>query len=256
MPSDFMISLIIPAYNEIHCIGQTIAEVKAYFEQQGYTYEIIISADGDDGTRELVAEMAKIDSTLKIIGNIERRGKGHAIREGVALSQGDLIGFIDADNKTPIEEFDKVKPLLDNGYDVVIGSRALQGARIERSQRWYCRVGSVGFRIFMQTIAGLHHIPDTQCGFKFFQRHVAMSLFPRQRIDGYMFDVEILYLAQQAGYRIGQVPIRWRDDGDSRLELLRGNIRNVVDIFRIRFLHSQVTVAHSLRPAPTNRVGD
>lgn len=237
MPSDFMISLILPAFNEVNSIGQTIGEIKVYFEQQRYTYEIIVSADGNDGTRELVAEMAKTDPTLKIIGSVKRRGKGHAVREGVSLSQGDFVGFIDADNKTPIEEFDKVKPLLDNGYDVVIGSRALRGAFIERRQPWYRRVGSVCFRIFRRTIVGLHHIPDTQCGFKFFQRHVAMSLFPRQRVDGGVFDVEILYLAQQAGYRIGQVPIRWRDDGDSRTELLRGNIRNFIDIFRIRFLH-------------------
>ena len=81
----------------------------------------------------------------------------------------------------------------------------------------------------------LTDIPDTQCGFKFFQRCVALDLFKRQRIDGYMFDVEILYLAQQTGYRIGQVPIHWRDDGDSRLALVRGNMRNVRDIFSIRF---------------------
>jgi dolichyl-phosphate beta-glucosyltransferase len=141
---------------------------------------------------------------------------------------------MDADNKTPIDEYDKIKPLLHTGYDLVIGSRRLLEAVIERPPPWYRRLGSSGFGLFVHTVVGLRDIPDTQCGFKFFQQHVARDLFTRQRIDGYMFDVEILYLARQAGYRIGQVPVRWRADGDSRLDLVRGNLRNVRDIFSIR----------------------
>jgi dolichyl-phosphate beta-glucosyltransferase len=127
----------------------------------------------------------------------------------------------------------------------VIGSRALRESRIERRQPLYRRLGSRGFSVFMHTVVGLPGIVDTQCGFKFFQRRAALDLFSRQKIDGYMFDVEILYLAQKAGYRIAQVPIRWRDDGDSRLVLLGGNVRNVIDIFRIRF--------GSARPAEPSR---
>jgi dolichyl-phosphate beta-glucosyltransferase len=118
---------------------------------------------------------------------------------------------------------------------VVIGSRALADSRIEKPQPLYRRLGSRGFHVLMRTVVGLSGITDTQCGFKFFRRDVALDLFRRQRIDGYMFDVEILYLARRAGYRIAQVPVRWRDDGDSRLALLSGNFRNVVDLFRIRF---------------------
>jgi dolichyl-phosphate beta-glucosyltransferase len=126
-------------------------------------------------------------------------------------------------------------PLLEQGYDLVIGSRGLGESTIERAQPLYRRVGSKGFRVFMHLATGLSHIPDTQCGFKFLQRDVAKDLFARQRIDGYMFDVEILYLAQRAGYKLGQVPIRWRDDGDSRLQLVAGNLRNVRDVLSIRF---------------------
>ena len=115
-----------PAYNEVNSIVQTIEQVKAYFEQRQYTYEIIVSADGNDGTRELVAEMAKTDAGLKVIGSMERRGKGYGIRQGIALAHGEIIGFVDADNKTPIEEYDKVEPLLRTGYDIVIGSRDYQ----------------------------------------------------------------------------------------------------------------------------------
>ena len=229
------VSVIIPAYNEVSCIAQTIAEAKSYFTGRGGKHEIIVSADGNDGTRELAADMARSDPTLKVIGSVERRGKGHGIRQGMMLAQGDILGFIDADNKTPIEEFDKFLPLLQQGYEVVIGSRAMRESRIERAQPLYRRLGSKGFGLFMHTVVGLDDIIDTQCGFKFFQRRVALDLFMRQRIDGYMYDVEILYLAEQARYRIAQVPVRWRDDGDSRLQLVSGNIRNFLDILHIRF---------------------
>jgi dolichyl-phosphate beta-glucosyltransferase len=229
------VTLILPAYNEVKRIAQTLGEAKAYFREREFTYEIIVSADGSDGTRELVAEMARNDPALRVIGSVERRGKGYGIRQGVLLARGQIIGFADADNKTPIGEFDKFEPWLRQGYEVVIGSRAMRESYIERVQPRYRRLGSKGFSIFMHAVLGLHDINDSQCGFKFFQRHVALDLFRRQRIDGYMFDVEILHLAAQAGYRIAQVPVRWRDDKDSRLALLSGNLRNVIDIFRIRF---------------------
>lgn len=235
MLSEPGVSVIVPAYNEVHRMARTIGEITAYFEKRQSTCEVIVSADGNDGTRELVADIARTDPRLQVIGSVVRRGKGYGIRQGVALAQGKIIGFVDADNKTPMDEYDKVEPLLHTGYDIVIGSRGLPEAVIERPQPWYRRMGSRGFGLFMHTVVGLRDIPDTQCGFKFFQNHMARDLFARQRIAGYMFDVEILYLARQAGYRIGQVPVRWRDDGDSRLALVRGNLRNVRDIFSIRF---------------------
>ena len=122
------ISLILPAYNEVQRVAGTIAEAKSSFERRNYTYELIVSADGDDGTRELVAKMAKTDPTVKVTGSVERRGRGYGICQGVALAQGEVIGFADADNKTPIEEFGKFETWLRDGYEVVIGSRALRGS--------------------------------------------------------------------------------------------------------------------------------
>jgi len=118
---------------------------------------------------------------------------------------------------------------------VVFGSRAGSQATIENPQKWYRRVGSFGFKIAMRLICGLWSIGDTQCGFKFYRAAVARDLFGRMRIDGYMFDVDLLFLAQQTGYRMKEVGIRWRDDGDSRLALVSGNWENMIDLFRIRF---------------------
>ena len=230
------ISLILPAYNEARVIPVTIGEAVRYFDSRGLSYQIIVAADGTDGTREIVRKMAATNPALIATGADARRGKGLGIREAVAIASGAVIGYADADNKVPIEDFDKVRPVLEAGVDVVIGTRR-EGATIERAQPLYRRIGSVGFHFFMQTVVGLGGIQDTQCGFKFFQHNVAKELFRRQKIDGYMFDVEILAISRRLGYRIAQVPIRWRDDADSRLNLVSGNLRNVRDIFRIGLAH-------------------
>jgi dolichyl-phosphate beta-glucosyltransferase len=228
------ITLILPAFNEAKRIRQTIEEAVDYLQGKGYAFEIIVAADGEDGTREIVKEMSQRDSRLQVIGSSERRGKGRGIREAVEIARGAIIGYADADNKVPIEDFDKLEPLLKEGYPVVIGSRGLPTSRIDRKQPWFRRVGSKGFYYFMQTAVGLPGIHDTQCGFKFFEANAAKTIFGAQQIDGYMFDVEILALARKLGMKIAEIPIRWRDDADSRLELVRGNLQNVKDIFRIR----------------------
>jgi len=228
------LSLIIPAYNEAGSIRRTLQLCQGYLDGQGYPYEIIVGADGDDGCREIVKQLAETDPRLHVFGTPGRGGKGKAVRTGVARASGEIIGFADADYKTPIEELAKVLPWFGRGYDIVIGSRAAAGAQIRVRQPWYRRLGSWAFGVGMRAVTGLHGICDTQCGFKFFRRYVARDLFGRQCIDGYMFDVEILYLAQQAGYRIQEVGVTWQDDGDSRLELLSGNWRNFRDILRIR----------------------
>src|ERR1035441_7786072 len=262
------ISLILPAYNEVRIIPVTIGEAVRYFESRGLRYQIIVAADGTDGTREIVREMAIANPALVATGADGRRGKGRGIREGgaiatpeivpkvaiatralvgtgaearrgkglgireaVAIAPGAIIGYADADNKVPIDDFDKFRPVLAAGADMAIGSRR-GAAVIERAQPLYRRVGSVGFRWFMRTVVGLAGIQDTQCGFKFFQHAVAKELFLRQKIDGYMFDVEILAIARRLGYRIEQLPIRWRDDADSRFNLISA-LRDVHEIFRI-----------------------
>ena len=233
------ITLILPAYNESATIRRTITRTVDYFQLRQYRYEIIAAIDGDDGARELVAEMSKTNPAIKVTGHSGRCGKGRGIREAIRISTGAVIGYADADYKVPIEEFDKIQPLLVQGYDVVIGSRGLAKSVVERKQPLYRRLGSRGFAVFMRAVVGLAGISDTQCGFKFFTRAAALRLFAAQKIDGYMFDVEILSIAQLLGYRIAETPIRWQDDGDSRLQLFRGNLRNVIDIFRIRRMRPQ-----------------
>jgi dolichyl-phosphate beta-glucosyltransferase len=237
------VTLIIPAFNEAAVIRDTINEAFAYFDARGTALEVIVSADGTDGTREVARALAVSGRSIQVIGEPLRRGKGRGVREAAALATGEVVGFADADNKTPITEFDKIERALFDGNDVVIGSRGLPQSRIDRPQPFYRRLGSWGFGIFMHACVGLDDIIDTQCGFKFFRSNVARDLFAAQRIDGYMFDIEILYLARRRGYKIAQVPVRWRDDGDSRLQLISGNIRNVRDVLSVRRQHRSARLA-------------
>ncbi len=228
-----MVSVVVPAYNEVGTIAATLGEIVDHLSRKPYDFEIIVAADGDDGTREAARALAEKEPRIKVIGDRVRRGKGYGVRQGVCLAAGDVIGFVDADNKTPISEFDKFEAPFAEGFDVVIGSRRLQASAIERPQQWHRRIGSRVFAAVMHAVIGLRDIADTQCGFKFFSKTAAKDIFARQHVDGYMFDVEVLDLATRGGYRVAQVPVRWRDDHDTRMPLVRGNIRNTIDILRI-----------------------
>jgi dolichyl-phosphate beta-glucosyltransferase len=227
------LSIIIPAYNEAATIARTLTLVRDYLDGQGRSFEVILAADGNDGTREKARKLVGDDERFTVIGSAERGGKGRGVRSGFEIARGQIVGFVDADYKTPIEEIDKILPWFDKGFELVIGSRGMGDSQIEKAQKLYRRVGSRVFAFGMRTVTGVRNITDTQCGFKFFARRAARDVFARQRIDGYMFDVEILRLAQVLGYRIKEVGIRWQDDGDSRLDLIAGNWRNAKDILKI-----------------------
>lgn len=230
------LSFIYPAYNESGRILETLQQTVSYLEKNGISFEIIVSADGTDGTRELVTNLK--DSRIITIGSPNRQGKGKGVRTAVEMASGKYIGYADADNKVPISELDKFLPFLEKGKKIVIGSRAIQGAQIE-NKPLIRRIGSFGFRYVMQAITGLYGIPDTQCGFKFFEAETAKKLFQLQKIDSYMFDVEILILAKKQGLEVVQIPIRWNDDSDTRLNMVRGNIQNIIDLAKIRIQTSK-----------------
>ncbi len=231
------LSVVLPAYNEAGAIRRTLTAMRAFLDEQGYPYEVIVAADGDDATPDIVREVAMEWPNLHLSAERGRRGKGHGLRRGMALAGGEIVGFLDADYKTPIDELPKLLPWLHDGYDLVIGSRRQADSRVEIEQRWYRRAGSRAFALARRALLGLHDIRDSQCGFKFFTRPAALEIFRRARIDGYMCDVEILWLARRLGYRIKEVGIRWRDDRDSRSEHLQVELQNALELLRIRFQH-------------------
>jgi dolichyl-phosphate beta-glucosyltransferase len=230
------LSIVVPAYNEAGRIVSTLQAIGKYLDVRDIGGEIIVCADGEDGTRESAWECARSDRRITVLGDVQRRGKGRGVRQGVLRASGELIGFVDADYKTPIEELDSLLPEFSRGADVVIGSRKMAGSRIEIRQPLYRRWGSSAFHAVMSRLVGLQGVCDTQCGFKFFRREVGHMIFAMQKVDGYMFDVEILRLARMLGYTIAEVPVRWRDDGDSRYNPIAGTLRNAKELLRIRGL--------------------
>ena len=228
------LSIVIPAYNEAATIGNTLRQVRQFLDSRQMQYELIVSADGTDGTREAAREFAAGDQRISVIGSPDRGGKGRGVRNGMLQAKGDIVGFIDADYKTPIEELDKLLPWFGHGFDVVIGSRKVADAQVSIAQPLHRRLGSRAFHRIMQSLVGLSGICDTQCGFKFFTRAAAQQIFRLQRIDGYMFDVEILRLAKLLNLRVKETGVRWRDDGDSRYDPIAGTFRNARELLRIR----------------------
>ncbi|MEO6165755.1 MAG: glycosyltransferase, partial [Candidatus Binatia bacterium] len=203
-------------------LPSTLRRMQQYFSNNSYSYEIIVVLDGpNDASVAVLRGMSGEIEHLKIIERITNRGKGFTVREGMLAASGQIRLFCDADNSTDIAHFDKMKPLFDQGYDVVIASRNAAdapGAVQVVSQAWYKRaIGRMGNRIVQ--IAAVPGIWDTQCGFKAFRAEAAERIFAQTTIERWGFDIEVLALAQRLGYKIGIVPARWLNDDRSHVKL-------------------------------------
>ena len=238
-PCDWImdLSIVIPAYNEELAIAGTLASAASVLSRRPWAHEIIVVDDGStDSTAAVVVDHATRHSEVRIVRNELNRGKGFSVRRGVRESLGGVIGFVDADDKTDLGAIDIAMAHLAEGADLVIGDRTLAGSDIAVARPRYRQWGSDQFRRLVRCCMGLGEYPDTQCGFKFLQRSVAIDLFSRQRVDGYMFDVELLLLARRQGYRVAPIPVCWRDDADSRFNPVAGTLRNLCELARIRWV--------------------
>jgi len=229
------LSIVIPAYNEGHRVGATLDAVAAFLAERGIAGEVVVVDDGsDDDTAEVVARYAESHPQVRLLRNERNRGKGYSVRKGVLASRGSVVLFCDADGSAPIGEAPKLLALLEAGdADVVVGSRALPGSDLVRPQPWPRRLMGWVFRNLVRLVV-MRGFRDTQCGFKAFRREVAQEVFPRQTLDGFAFDVEILFVARRLGYRVIEVPVRWLDSGDTRVRPARDSLRMLLDLFRIR----------------------
>jgi len=228
------LSVVIPAFNEARRIGPTLAAVRSWLESRAVPAEIIVVDDGSrDGTADRAREALAGFEGSRIIAVPENRGKGAAVRTGVLEARGDLILVSDADLSTPIEEVEKLRARIEEGADIVIGSRALLGADLQVRQRALRE--SMG-KFFNRLVRGLvlKGVPDTQCGFKLFHREAARAVFSESRVCGFCFDVEILALASRQGLCVRQVPVVWRNSPHSRVRLIRSSLRMIADLVRLR----------------------
>ncbi|MGB4704912.1 MAG: dolichyl-phosphate beta-glucosyltransferase [Candidatus Saccharicenans sp.] len=228
------LSIVIPAFNEEKRIGFTLFLIKDYLESRKIEAEVILVDDGSqDRTAEVAREVMADYPRFRLIQLPVNRGKGAAVRTGMLEASGELILFTDADLSTPIEEMEKLLPLAREGYQVVIGSRALPGSEIKKRQGWLRERMGKFFNLLVRLLV-LRGFRDTQCGFKLFQREAARNVFSRLQTDGFAFDVEALVLALSAGYRVAEVPVVWINHPESRVRLFRSSLKMFCELLKIR----------------------
>ena len=232
------LSIIIPAYNESERLPLTLVDMDKLLSGVKYSYEIIVVNDGStDNTAEIVKKAIK---NLKLIDNRVNQGKGGVVKQGMLLAKGDCRLFTDADNSTTIDHFEKMIPYLtpddksvSGGYDVVIGSRAVKGSKLEPSQPFYRQLLGKLSNIIIQ-IVNVPGVWDTQCGFKAFSEKSAEKIFSVSKINGWGFDIEALALARHFGYKIREMPVHWVNDAKSHVKL-SAYLKTFVENAKIRW---------------------
>lgn len=228
------ISVVIPAYNEESCIENALSTISDYLGKNFVNFEIIVVDDGSrDDTFSIISQAAKKMPNLKVLRNSLNSGKGYSVKRGVLAASFPWILFSDADLSTPIEELGACRKYFNDGVDIVIGSRALKQSRIAKRQKFLRMSMGKTFNFLVQLFL-FRGIKDTQCGFKIIRRDVARQLFGSQRLNGFCFDVEILYIAKKKTYIIKEHPVKWVNREDSRVSIVSDPVKMFRDIFSIK----------------------
>ena len=230
--TQLLASVIIPAWNEERRLPASLQQVAAFVGGQPYPIEIVVVDDGsDDATATIVEQSALQYPFVRLIRN-PHGGKGMAVKTGVAQAEGRYLIISDTDLSVPIEELPKFLPPTLASYDLAIASREAQGARRINEPYYRHLMGRV-YNLLVRLVA-VPGIQDTQCGFKAFRREVAREIFPYQTIEGWGFDVEILFIAQRFGYRIVEVPVTWYYGSESKVRPVKDTVGMVRDLWQVR----------------------
>jgi dolichyl-phosphate beta-glucosyltransferase len=230
------ISIVIPAYNEERRLPATLGAILDYLGSGDWTrWEIVVVNDGSrDTTAAVAAEFAAAHPGVRVLENPGNRGKGYSVRHGMIEATGDWVLFTDSDLSAPIEELDKmIAAARGQGAAVAIGSRALDRSLIEAHQSLFREVAGRIFNLLMRATTGLP-FADTQCGFKLFERAAAQAIFPRQRIERWGFDAEVLFIARHLGYKTIEVPVRWSHSEGTKVSMFSDSLNMFIDLLRIR----------------------
>ena len=228
-----LLSVVIPAFNEEARIGRTIAEFAAEIDRLAVDAELIVVDDGSrDRTASIVDQIANGDARVKLI-RAAHAGKGAAVRRGMIAARGAWRFLADADLSMPVSELKQFLDAAARGSgDVLIGSREAHGA-VRVGEPWSRHAIGRVFNWIVKLLV-LRGIDDTQCGFKLFSGRAAQALFPLQRLDGFGFDVEVLFLARRAGFVIREIPVTWAYGRESKVNLSSG-ARGFIDLIAIRW---------------------
>jgi glycosyltransferase involved in cell wall biosynthesis len=230
------LSIVIPAYNEEKRLPPTLQRIRDYAHARAWQAEVIVVDDGStDRTADVVREWQSQIPSLRLLQNGANRGKGYSVRAGMLAARARVTLFTDADLSAPIEEADKLLAALGGGrYDVAIGSRAVDRRMILVHQSLFREFAGILFNRLVRLITGVPFV-DTQCGFKAFVSAAARPVFEQQRVTGFGFDPEILFLARKRGLRMIEVPVQWAHHPDTRVRMLRDSLRMLRELVSIRW---------------------
>ena len=234
------LSIVIPAYNEEALIVNTLESLRSYMAARPEQYEIVVVDDGSyDKTVAFIQEWQKISGTaLQLLINQKNRGKGFSIRRGVMESRGQYVIFIDADLPYELNAIDNFLQALTNGYDLAVGSRVLPGSEVRGVPAYRYIAGQI-FSWMVQAVL-FSGLPDTQCGFKSFRSDAARKIFRRLSIDGFGFDVEMLFVARKLKLAIQPIAVHMIEHRQrSRVRLLNDSLKMFSNLFMVRWMDWQ-----------------
>jgi len=234
------LSVIIPVYNSAVFISETFRELVDYLEKQGEEYELLFVDDGSrDNTGSILEGLAGRHPRVFLIRNGTNRGKGYSVRAGMEQGQGDFLVFTDADLAYPPTEIDKIVQTLREGADLAIATRVAPASRFIMNPEFfgYIYTRHLGSRLFnwlVRKVLGLS-IYDTQAGLKGFSRKAKEIIFNRQTLEGFTFDVELIYIAQKFGLKVREVPVFFRYFSEpTTVSFVMQSLASVKDLFSIR----------------------
>ncbi|HEX7393693.1 MAG TPA: dolichyl-phosphate beta-glucosyltransferase [Anaerolineaceae bacterium] len=226
------LSLVFPAHNEESRLPATLEQTAEFLKNQAYDSEIIVVENGSsDCTLAIARQFVNQIPNLQVIHE-DRRGKGLAVRTGMLAATGEYRMFLDVDLSMPISEVNRFIPPILPRLDVAIASREVRGA-VRYGEPYIRHIVGRGFNLLVRLLA-LPGLQDSQCGFKCFRGQVADELFARQTIDGWTFDVEVLFIARKRGYTISEIPIAWYYYPQSKMHVMQASFRMFADLWAIR----------------------
>jgi glycosyltransferase involved in cell wall biosynthesis len=225
------ISIIIPAHNEEKRLPATLVEVRAYLDASGWDFSEVVVVD--DGSRDATTRVAR-DAGVRVLQNPGNRGKGYSVKHGMLEAKGEWAIYTDADLSAPIGELEKLWTAADRaGAQIAIGSRALDRSLVGVHQPALREFVGRVFNLLMRIVTGLP-FRDTQCGFKLFETAAAQRVFSRQRLDGFGFDVEVLFIAKRLGVNAIEVPVRWDNVEGTKVSLMLG-AKAYLELLKVRW---------------------